>query len=490
MKKLIIGIILIAPIAILGSTWFISNETETVFDKLLRVSQQKFAEEAPFIKVKKKSYTKGFLSSTASTIVTVEADKISEQQAFDVTLSHTIYHGPVMLTTNGLKIGSSYILTSINQQTLSSKVKQAIKQVFNNKQPISSSTHSDFMGNINVGLEIPSINFDSVKFSAIFAKEDKNKTKLTLDHLSSQFTTDVRGSFLKGSIDFGELNITSNNSETDIFNLVINQSVTQFNIDELYKGSMLLGSIVHNSPSLSFSNKDINISLKNIILKSVVKNQNGFYNELASLDAEKVFIQPTATAPVFPESKLHLGFAVNGLNREASMRLIDATKTLGQSQLAISNAKDLNPEQIQANVTKDLINYIKTVSGEILTKGIDMKQNVKISTETGTSVVNIDSSYQAPEKIFKLKTIGDLVKAFKIDLLISIDKSMVAGTVAAEAFNNPMTSGFVVEDEKSYQLSANLNKGYLKLNGLPSPFLQMMVPMFKQPLNWDELLND
>ena len=137
MKKTLLPILALIPAVWAGATWFTSQNSETALDEFMAQSNQQIAETVPFLTIEKTSFDKGFIHSSAQSIVTIAPTLFSKEEAEPVRVgfNHKIYHGPVMMTPNGIKIGTSYILTTLDQSSLTEEVKTIMTTFFGDAEP-------------------------------------------------------------------------------------------------------------------------------------------------------------------------------------------------------------------------------------------------------------------------------------------------------------------------------------------------------------------
>lgn len=484
MKKFVLAAILIVPMLWAGITWLISNETEQIFDDMLTESNQKFSKEFPFIKAEKQSFDKGFGTSTAISTVTLNSEIFSNEEPLSVNLKHVFYHGPVMLTPNGIKTGSSYILTTLAQESLSPEIKEIVSLVFDGKEPIISGIQTGIGSDIDVDLEIAPLVFDSKVLDAKSGTSSKDYIKLTMDATSSQFSTNSEATRLNGLLHLGAMNVAGKDSNGDI-NMSMLASVVEMNIDEIYKGAMLEGSVEMKIPEFSFSkNKGTDISLKGLKIISSAEQQNGNFGGLATVDVEKLLVE-AADAPVkFPESLLHMSFGIKGMEQDSVKKLLDSSEEMRQSQLMLVGNK--KPKKTMDAMNNSMTDYFKAL-GETLKQGVETNNIIEISNEKGKSAIKLDLTYTEAKKLFDLKTLREVITALKGQLKINIDKGMIAGTPLEQAINMPLSMGFVVEKGEAYEALADLGNGELLVNGKAMPIFDQMGPMADQPLPWDSM---
>ncbi|OUS07321.1 hypothetical protein A9Q90_05375, partial [Gammaproteobacteria bacterium 54_18_T64] len=137
MKKIFLPILVLMPALWAGATWFTSQNSETTLDEFMAQSNQQIEEAVPFLTIEKTLFEKGFIQSSAQSVVTIAPTLFSKEEAepVQVGFNHRIYHGPVMMTPNGIKIGTSYILTTLDQSSLSEEVKSIMTALFGDAEP-------------------------------------------------------------------------------------------------------------------------------------------------------------------------------------------------------------------------------------------------------------------------------------------------------------------------------------------------------------------
>lgn len=484
MKKLLMGIALIIPVAWAGILWVTSNKTEEVFEGMLAESNQKIAEEVPFVKIEKQSFEKGLLTSTAKSLITLDPEILDNEEPLSVTLEHTIYHGPVMMTPNGIKTGTSYIFTTLDQESLSSDAREVIDLLFDGKEPIVSGILTGLDENVDVDLKVVPLHFDSEQFDVRSGTSSEDKMILSLDGMSGQFATNAEGTRIKGVLDFGILKLLGKEDGKNI-NMTMAASVTEMNVEEIYKGSILDGSAEVKIPEISFSDGEgSGFTLEGVTFLSASENQNGSISGVGTIDVDKLRIKKIDAPVAFPESSVHMNFGLKGLEREALMKFIDAGKEMNKSQFVLLGSDD--PQQSSDALTTAMSTYFNTL-GEVLRQGVEMNNVIEISNNSGKSSVKLDLLYVDSKKLLDLRTIKDVIMALKSQLKISIDKKMIAGTPAEEAIGMPLAMGFAVDMGEVYEAVADLSSGELKVNGEPMPVLDMLGAMVDQPLPWAKM---
>ena len=496
MKKILLSAVLIIPVLWAGLTLFASNKTEAVFDENITEANKKMAEEFPFITFEKKSFEKGFTSSTAKSEMTLNKEVLAMFDGGDepikLAMNHTIYNGPVMMTPNGTKMGGSYIMTSIDQESLSDEVKEMIKLVFDGKEPIVSGTLIGAGDSVKVDMEIAPMSFNNEKFLALTGEEDSGSDDVDISFagMTGHFTTNKEGTSLKGAFNLGAMEMKGID-DGEAIHMVNTASVAEFDIDELYKGTILDGTFEMTFPEILFTAEGTEVTMKGFKIVSTAEDENGLFGGYGIMDIDKLLIKSPEMPVEFPESKIHLKFGMKGFDRASVIKLIDLGQEMNSAQMKLigntMSGNELDDTTMESMVGSAGSYYVALI--EMVKPGVEITTDLELSNDTGKSAVNFGLNYADTKKLLDLKTIREVILALNGQLKISIDKSMIAGTPAEEAIGMPVAMGFAVDKGEAYEAVADLASGELKVNGEPMPVLDMMGGMIDQPIPWDDILS-
>ncbi len=497
MKKILLSAVLIIPVLWAGLTWFASNKTEAVFDENITEANKKMAEEFPFITMKKKSFEKGFTSSTAKSEITLNEEFMGlfdapGDEPITLTMNHKIYHGPVMMTPNGTKTGSSYIMTTMDQESLPEEVKKIIKLVFDGKEPMTSGMLMDAGGDIEIDMEIAPMSFNNEKFLALTGEDDPSSDDVDISFagMTGHFTTNKEGTSLKGAFNLGAMEVKGID-DGEAIHMVNTASVAEFDIDELYKGTILDGTFEMTFPEILFTAEGTEVTMKGFKVVSTAEEENGLFGGYGIIDIDKLLIKSPEMPVEFPESKIHLKFGLKGFDRESIIKLVDLEQEINSAQMKLigntMSGNELDDTTMESMVGSAGSYYVALI--EMIKPGVEIMTDLELSNDTGKSAVNFGLNYVDTKKLLDLKTIREVIMALNGQLKISIDKSMIAGTPAEEAIGMPVAMGFAVEKDGAYESVADLASGELKVNGEPMPVLDMLGGMIDQPIPWDDILS-
>ena len=487
MKKVLLAILLLIPAVWAGATWFTSSNTEKVFDTMLSDSNQQVTETLPFLKIEKKSFDKGFTSSDAQSTVTLDSALFGSEDGspINVILNHKIYHGPLMMTPNGIKTGSSYTLTTLDKSSLTPEVKEFVTFLFSDEIPFSAGVTTGTSDDVDVDFNMAPLSFNAAKFAALTGSgtaglDDMN---ILFDGINASFSTNAVATYLRGTMDLGEMTISGNEGDNKI-KATMAASTAKLDIDELYKGSMLDGELSFAIPSYLFSDGEgTDITLSDMRITSSAGESNGLMHGVGTFDIATLHVKIADDNINFPDAKIHINFKMDGFERAGVMKLIDVGQEMQKSQFMLFSSDDTDAAIDES--FEHMIDYYRE-AGNLIKQGVKLNSVFNMSNANGSANINLDLNYIDAKPLYDLKMVKDLAAALQGQLSVNIDKNMLAGTPLEEAIAMPIMMGFAVEKDQHYESIADLNNGELKLNGKPMPFLDMIGD---QALPWDEIFN-
>ncbi|MFW5427351.1 MAG: DUF945 family protein [Methylophagaceae bacterium] len=485
MKKLLLAILVLAPAVWAGATWFTSQNTENVLDEMLAQSNKQTAEAAPFMSMEKTSFKKGFAKSAAQSVITIDPAFFGKKEIpiIHIGLNHTIYHGPLMMTPNGIKTGTSYILTTLDQTSFSEEVQAIITSLFGDVEPFVSGVTTGAGDMIDTDFTLAPFSIDAAQIEE-FTSEDLGEEQLefSFDGISGDFTGNVEGTIINGMMNMGEIKMKGNDGDNINVTFIMAPSIIDMDVDEFYKSSILDGKITITIPRFLFSDGEgTDVVFNDLYIVSSAEQEQGLMKAAATFDIDTVHIESPEAGFNFPDSKVHINGSISGIERTAVIKLIDLEHEMNMSQMSMLSSDDLDDtsEEIMAS----MLAYYRAL-GDMIKQGVKTQSILEISNDTGNAAVNLDLNYTDAKQLFALKTVKDLALAVQGNLAITIDKNMLVGTPLEEAIAMPIMMGFAVEKEERYESIANLNSGELMLNDQPVPFLDMIG---NEPLAWDEI---
>ncbi len=481
MKKLLLAAILVIPALWAGLTWFTSGKVEKMYDHAFAENNralESFSDGA--LKMEKHVFQKGFLKSTAKTIVSIDHNKFSgEELPEKIILNHVIYHGPVMRTPNGIKTGSSYIYTTLDRDALPADKKTLLDALFGENEPFTIGTLTGLGDEIDIDIELASFALDENKL------RERTGNVISFSGAKGHITTNRDVSILKGAIKTGPFKMTDHSGEKQV-TLAADPGTISMDIDDMYKGTTLDGSFSIEFPKLSYEDdQGTKLVMTNLKLSQKSDETDGKITSSAFYGVEKLQLIDPARGIDLPEYNVQATFEGKGFSRDAVVRLIDLTQELEEKHVALNDHTSGQSEK----ETDILLERLLLAFSDMITQGAGIGANLKLaSSKTGQATANLDIHYNDTKKIPEHKTVGELVAALRGNLNVRIDKKLITGTSGAEeSLALPAAMGLIVDKGEHLEMTAELSGKELNLNGEAVPIEAMLGPIAGQPIPWDML---
>ncbi|MCF6346286.1 MAG: YdgA family protein [Thiomicrorhabdus sp.] len=449
MKKIWISLIIIIPMTWAGLTWLASNKTEDLFNNNIKQStgiSDYISSHQPT------SFQKGFFKSTATSSLTMD---IKVETPFQVPLNHDIYHGPIMLTPNGLKFGSAYILTTLDIAQLSPKDQTEINAIFNNETPFSLGSTTSLDSNIDITLQISPLQIDDTTTSS------ESPFFLSLDGYEVEGTTNSDGTMFHGVIKTGKFIIGGLQED---FSLEMHPSTTRFNVTDLYQGMILNGLLEgHVSEFHVLKNTNQILTLKNLTFGSKTKEKDKYWVSDISFQSDQILFSDPALAKIFSEASVNFyntGYT-KGINIQQYKKLLENIEQVDESNSPMVQLDRLIKEITNAGVT--LLMEINTPQGSSI-----IKLALDSQLHSIQNITNFSEHMATPEGMKKF------IKTLKGDLSVQLDKSIVSESGLEIILTSPPANQFLNESETAFTGKAFLDRGELTVNDQTIPLLDML----------------
>ena len=106
-------------------------------------------------------YKKGMASSTGKSKFVFGP---AGEEPAEIYLNHEIYHGPIMMTPSGIKMGTSHTVTTVDLDSLPEEVKENIDRGFTSRTPL--------LVNLTTGMKSSSMDFEIAEYNNRIKSED------------------------------------------------------------------------------------------------------------------------------------------------------------------------------------------------------------------------------------------------------------------------------------------------------------------------------
>lgn len=464
MKKYLILI----PVAILvlwaGLTWIIGSQTQSGFTSVLEKLNDSLGSSNNVTAVNGESYSRGFFSSEAVTKISMAGEADEEKR--DVFLKFKAWHGPFMITPDGMKIGAEYVLVTLDKELLPAETRKIVDEGFKSEEPMELSFFTGFGGRIALDVKI-----------AAFTSKDGAPTTLKFEGFSGELQTDINNTFAKGKMNIGEVKI-EDKKKGKLFSMATSTAEMDYtNVVVRVAGD---GKSHIDFPEIKVVDSGNSYTLTGLRFDNVSKQSDGKLdtNSKVSIGGFKGPNKgPYAEIINKMDGKLEMGFSAEGMDTETLQLMATAQRKMQRAQ-ASKGGDSKTPEQARHD-------YMIAASS-LLQPGYKMKTHIAFANDKGKSEVGLGIEYTGEKPLFELGTIRDLLQALELALNLQINKDLIP-PAATKQIEPAIGMGFILDKGDAYKGDAILGGGNVTVNGKESPVLKNMGPMLDMPIPWEKL---
>lgn len=468
MKKILpLGLLVLVGLWVLGLIFFGRAAEIKVDDKIAELNNDLMEHSVP-VSITKHSYESGFLSSHSRIQLIIDREN-SDALAIDVDLD--IYHGPLMLTPSGLKLGAYFIAFTPDMAALLGEKKGAKQFLdgFAERKPLSGDFLLNLWGGQSFGLALAPFNFS----------EDGQSVSLE-NGIVGAFSSDDKFSRLKGTVKLGAFSVED---EDEALTIDIAASTLTMNITEIYAGSMLTGELEYTLDSVITNSKGSDHRVDGITLRSVSdKNDAGLYGN-ANFIMKSISSDDDNFNAMFSEPlNFRLDVNYEGLNEQATREFAEINQKLNRqmygallSDEEMSDHKALSEENIQI--------YMLAIAA-LVEQGLKFDYGFTLGKGDASSGLNVVFDWVDADGLMDKKTGREVLTAFQVDVKANVDKAFFGGTDFEEMAQMPVMMGYAVVTEQGIESQALFNRGELLLNGKPVPYLEKLGAALDEELPW------
>ncbi|HFD87078.1 MAG TPA: DUF945 family protein, partial [Gammaproteobacteria bacterium] len=262
--------------------------------------------------------------------------------------------------------------------------------------------------------------------------------------------------------------------------IAVAPAAISFNITEMYKGTALSGTTKTLIPEVTIQSPDGNARLRDLTVASVSKTQSGKTSGQVSIDIAAFQAKGKA---VLPESKISLTSHFDEIDTTALKHLLDAQEKVNTLQMqsiaqVIKNGEAAKPDGQALAAT--ISSYIKSAI-ELVKPGIQAGSTFNISNQEGNADLKLELAYADSRDLTQLKTIRELIAAFKGQLDIEADSQLLSALSLDKLAAMPVSMGMATQDNGKIKSLIKLENGAVTVNGAPVPVLKMLGPILDQP---------
>jgi uncharacterized protein YdgA (DUF945 family) len=464
MKKFLILIFVALIGTWAGLTWIIGSITQKGFSEQIKEFDSNMGRGAAAASIIEESYTRGFLTSEAITKISAAKQPDEEQKEFF--LNFKVWHGPLMLTPEGLKLGAEYVLVTLEKNRLPLDIQRIVDEGFKGEEPVRLGIHTGFGGGVAINAEI-----------APFSSDHAGSNKVNFAGLTGDLKTDAKTSYVKGKLKIGALTIEDKkdgtllttaeaNGEIDYTDMILRVTGDGSSHLDFPEIKMTAGGGDYVLKDLHFENASIQNSGK---LKTTSKVSIGSFKGAETGKYAEIMAKLNG--------QLEAEFTAEGMDTETLQLMAEAQKKMQESRA--TGGADLE------NAKQSLHDYLIAASS-LLQPGYKMKNHIEFTNKGGKSELGLGLEYAGEKPLYELASIRELLEALEIAVNLQIVKDLLP-TSLAQKVQPALAMGFILDNGALFKGDAILTGGELKVNGQASPALQQMGPMLELPIPWEKL---
>lgn len=472
MKKVLLGgLLVLVGIWVLGVVFFGRAAEMKVDDQIAELNKDLMEHSIP-VSITRHSYESGILSSSSRIQLTLDRENVlGNDRALSLDVDLNIYHGPLMLTPQGLKLAAYYIAFTPDIAVLLEDKEEAKEFLdgFAERKPLSGGFLLNLWGEQSFDLALAPFHFSEGGKSA------------SLDNgIVGTFSSDDTFSRLKGRVELGALSVED---EAEALTVDIAPSTLIMDVTEIYAGSMLTGKLDYTLDSVIAISNDSEHRIDGIALHSVSdKNSTGLYG-----NASFIMKSVTSTDDSFKDMfggplNFQLDFNYQGLNEQATREFAEINQKINSQMYGALLSGEETPE-LEGLSEESIQAYLFAIAG-LVEQGLKFDYSFTLRQGDASSAFKLTFDWVDASSLMHKKTLREALAAFQADVKLNVDNAFLGGANVRAMAQIPVAMGYAVETGKGIQSQAVLNRGELLLNGQPVPYLEMLGATLDEALPW------
>ena len=468
MKKVLSGgVLVLVGLWVLGVVFF-GRAAEIKVDDQIAALNNDLQERSIPVTITRQSCDSGILSSNSRIQLSVDREN-NEALIVDVDLD--IYHGPLMLTPRGLKLGAYYIAFTPDIAALLEEKEEAQEflEGFAERKPLSGGFLLNLWGGQSFDLALAPFNFS----------EDGKSVSLE-NGIVGAFSSDDSFSRLKGIVTLGAFSVED---EDEALTIDVAASTLAMNITEIYAGSMLTGELDYTLDSVIANYEGSEHRIDGIALRSVSdKNSAGLYGN-ANFTMDSITSSGYSFKEMFGEPlNFRLDFNYEGLNEQATREFAEINQKLNR-QMYVALLSDEEMSDLEGFSEENIQAYMLAIAA-LVEQGLKFDYGFTLGKGDASSGLNFVFDWVDANGLMNKKTVREVLAAFQADVKVNVDKAFFSGTDFESMAQMPVMMGYAVATEQGIESQALFNRGELLLNGEPVPYMEMMGADLDEVLPW------
>ncbi len=481
MKKIIFAVLLLLVAAWAGATWLIGSGIEKGVNTFYETAETRIAESGNSgVEMQPGEIKRSFLASDATTevrLTTVPMDDAS------VTVHTKLYHGPLMFTPDGIKVGSTYSVSTIDTSGFPAEVQSVIAKGFDDEEPVRFTMLFGFGGDVDMTMEMP-------LFRHLFDEADGAQSKVEFDGMTLKAKGSAKpGSETSGTIELGEIKI-SNDAKQSSFRTETGtgefEGTTNDNMIG-YSGtaSFNIPGIKSTSAGTEFNFKDVGLSAESTVDPDTKAVNASVRYEFASASTSD---PDGPVGAVFKQlgDGGYIDYKIENWNLEALKKVQSAQAEMTQIQAETMSAMmaakpddNFDPDQAAAKLDGLADQAIDGLL-ELFQPGMLFEFRAKLGDGDSRSDLKLgiavaDGAVEAT----KAKTLGQIVDGLLVDIDVRLSKAMLPEGMAEMFLAQPIQTGMIEDRGDYFRGTAELKNSKVSVNGNEFPVLEQARPFLE-----------
>ncbi len=459
------------------------------------------------------SYERGFFKSRAiSSVSLVPSEK-------PIRFVNEIHHGPFAFTPDGMRIGSSHVVSTLDLESLPEKAHETVAELFGGKDPLVIATDISFGGGRTSSVTLASVDRDedgtrvrfdggSGKFTfspdnsriegqftiaplSLDMREEEGKVRVRLDQATIRIDSSATSAAMEASS--GTIGFTLDGETKVSFEIGSAQFRSDFS--PISAGSELMlgsGKITVPSVKLSWSGKEDAeekgaLAMKDIVLEVGTSEANGLVTTSSDYSVGSLAVD----SPAFGEPVPYLSLLEDGAQLTASATLpreiLEELSAFQQSLAPVAGtgaSPGMDPEQARefARLLQSAIRQVKAGTG--------FQFQLRVGSDGAGTKAALGYTYRGDRALDAQKTYLEIVESSELRLEARIPKSLFGDNPElSEHLQGLLAMGVVEENGPNLSTLLSLEGGALSANGESLPLLDGVKPFLAQEIQWDAIFS-
>ncbi len=479
MKKIIFIVMLLLVAAWAGATWLIGKGVGVGVQKFYEQAELQMAESGEErITLEGGEIEGGFLSSSATTDLKLNMAPFNEGENDKLRFNTKIYHGPVMFTPDGVKVGSVYSVSTLDMSQFPDEFQQFAAKAFDDEPPLKIGALFGFNGDVDSTATMPLFRH---------AKEEIDGSTTVVDfegfHAEAHGTTEI-GSPVNGSFEIGEINV---NNETQKRVISVSASAGEIDIEEVVGGIALASSSKFTLPEIKSSNEAQEYTIKDVVIRGesaadVSDNTLGGLGRIeigSASGSDPGGVTSGLVKQLGDGGYIEFEFkgwdleALRAMNKQLS-KSVELGKQLAKERVA--GGADADTAEIEAEIKENDAAGTNNLMS-LFRPGFSWDLRTKLGDgETRTDLkLGIGYAKGAPP-MAQAKTLRPIVKGLEVDIDLRLGKAILPEGLGEMMLAPQVESGMIEDRGDYYRAAAELKDSKVVVNGNEMPILQMIEP--------------